>query len=481
VSAPSVVVVGAGPVGLTAALLLARRGLRVTVVERQQTAYGLPRAVHLDAEAFRVLQEIGIADDLAATSLPIAGMRLLDARLRTLVEFARDPGIGPHGWPVGSLFHQPDLDRLLHDQVRRMPGVDLRTGVDLVDLSEDDGAVRLDVRTASGPERLTADAVLACDGANSTVRGLIGASMRDLGRPDRWLVLDVRAPGFAPWPGVHQVCDPRRAATFMPGPGERCRWEFRLSRGEDAGDLLGRVSDLLAPYGVGDAAVERAAEYTFRAQVADRWRRGRVLLAGDAAHLTPPFIGQGLGLGLRDAHQLAWKLADVVSGRAGEGLLDTYQAEREGHARELIRMAQLVGGLMTRGGRGGAAVRRGVLSLARRVPAIGALAASGRTPPLRHGLVDRDGPAGKRLAGTLVPQPTVVVAGLRCRLDDLLGPGEAELALVTREWIRVVADGTSVQVASPELAAWLRAAGATAVVVRPDRVVRSARSLRSTP
>jgi 3-(3-hydroxy-phenyl)propionate hydroxylase len=481
VPAPSVVVVGAGPVGLTAALLLARRGLQVTVLERQVTAYGLPRAVHLDAEAFRVLQEVGIADDLAATSLPIAGMRLLDAGLRPLAEFTRDRGPGPHGWPVGSLFHQPDLDRLLHEQVRRT-GVDLCTGAELVDLAEEDGVVHLDVRTAAGEERLMADAVLGCDGAGSTVRGLIGASMRNLGKPDRWLVLDVRAPGFDPWPGVHQVCDPGRAATFMPGPGERCRWEFRLRLGEDADALLASVPELLAPFGVGDAVVERAAEYTFHAQVADHWRRGHVLLAGDAAHLTPPFIGQGLGLGLRDVHQLAWKLADVLAGRANEAHLDTYQAEREPHTRELIRMAQLVGALMTRGGKSGAAVRRGALAMARRIPMVGALAASGRTPPLLRGpLVERQGHPGRRLAGTLVPQPVVLVGRLRCRLDDVLGPAGAELRLIDGDRLRLRRDDADVDLESSELAAWLRRAGATSVVVRPDRIVRSASDVRLRP
>jgi 3-(3-hydroxy-phenyl)propionate hydroxylase len=465
---PPVVVVGAGPVGLTAALLLARRGIAVLVLERRQAPSELPRAVHLDGEAFRVLQEAGVADGLAALALPIAGMRVLDARHRILAEFARDRGPGPAGWPAGTLFHQPDLDRLLREQVTRTPGIVLRAGAEVVGLADDGDRTMLTLREGA---TVAAAAVLGCDGAHSAVRGMIGASMHDLGRPDRWLVVDVRAPGFSCWPGVHHVCDPRRAATYMPGPDDRFRWEFRLAPGEFPADV--DVSRLLAPYGLGEASVERAAEYTFRAALADRWRRGRVLLAGDAAHLTPPFIGQGLGLGLRDVHQLAWKLADVLAGRAGDELLDSYQAEREPHARGLIRMAQLVGRLMTRGGMSGAAVRTGVLAVARHLPAVGTLAASGRTPPLRNGpLVQRRGPAG-RLAGTPVPQPAVVVRGVRYRLDDLLGPGATELRLQDGDRVRVLTAVRDVEVDSPELAAWLRSGGAASVAVRPDRIVWS--------
>src|SRR6185312_2930051 len=167
---------------------------------------------------------------------------------------------------------------------------------------------------------------------------------------------------------------------------------------ETAAGLVDRLAELVAPFGASDVEVVRAAEYVFRAQVADRWRTGRVLLAGDAAHLTPPFIGQALGLGLRDAHQLAWTLARV---------LDAYQAEREPHARALIRIALLLGAIMTRGGRGGAAVRGGLLQVARRLPAVARLATDSSTPPLRPGpLVDP-----RRPAGTLLPQPSVSVGG----------------------------------------------------------------------
>jgi 3-(3-hydroxy-phenyl)propionate hydroxylase len=307
--------------------------------------------------------------------------------------------------------------------------------------------------------------------------------MRDLGPADRWLVLDVRAAAPLPvWPGAHQVCDSRRPATFMPVTGDRYRWECRMAPGETVADVTtrARLAALLAPVDVEKVEIVRAVEYTFRAQVADRWRDRRVLLAGDAAHLSPPFVGQGMGLGLRDVHQLAWKLAAVLTGEAAEDLLDTYQTEREPHARALIGVAQLLGRMMTRGGRAGDVVRQGVLAVVRRIPAVARLATDSRTPPLRPGpLVERRGRAGRRLAGTLVPQPEVLADGRRCRLDDVLGPGAAELRwsgpglVVVRR-----ADGAEIPVEDPSgvLQRWLRHGHASGVQIRPDRIVRSVRT-----
>jgi 3-(3-hydroxy-phenyl)propionate hydroxylase len=481
VSELPVLVVGAGPVGLTAALLLARRGVEVLLVERHPESYALPRAVHLDDEVFRALQAAGVADDVLAVSRPMAGLRLLDVRHRTLVEFARDPDDRPNGWPRGSLFHQPDLEAVLRAAVARQAGVRLAVGTELVSLTQDDDGVDAGLRASHGGagRSVRARYVLGCDGANSTVRRLVGARMRDLAPPDRWLVLDARAAFDRPvWPGVHQVSDPHRAATFMPVTEGRYRWEFRLRPGESAGDLAApaRLAALVAPFGASDVQVLRAAEYVFRAQVADRWRAGRVLLAGDAAHLTPPFVGQALGLGLRDVHQLAWKLADVVGGAATDGLLDTYRAEREPHARALIRVALLLGRLMTGGGRAGAAVRPAAVSVVRRLPVVVALGTSSRTPPLGGPLIDRRGRSGRRLAGALLPQPTVLLEGPACRLDDVLGDGPARVERLPGGRLRIDAAGRLTEVSDPEggVTGWLAAAGARAVDVRPDRIVRAA-------
>jgi 3-(3-hydroxy-phenyl)propionate hydroxylase len=477
----TVVVVGAGPVGLTAAVLLARRGVDVLVLERHAAAYPQPRAVHLDDESLRVLQAAGVADAFAAVSRPMVGLRLLDGGHRVLGEFRRAAGV--HGWPQASMFTQPDLEALLHAALDREPRARLRGGVEVLHVEPRDGSVRVTVRdrrTGVGQE-VTADAVLGCDGAHSTVRRLIGTRMRDLGPAQRWLVVDLVSDApLDVWPGVHQVCDPVRPATFMPIAGARYRAEFRLGDGETSADL--DLPALLARFGAGGAEVVRTAEYRYAAQVADRWRDGRVLLCGDAAHLTPPFIGQGLGLGLRDAHQLAWKLAAVLAG-ADDALLDTHQAERAPHARTLIRLAVLLGRLMTGGGSWAAAARRAVLAGVRRAPGVSGFALASRTPPLRPGrLVRRRRFAPGSPVGTLVPQPTVTVDGVGSRLDDVLGAGWAVLTPAGRRpavaglpdaaGARVlrVGDGPG-EVCSPELTAWLRG---RSVLVRPDRIVAAA-------
>lgn len=474
----TVVVVGAGPVGVTAALLLARRGVDVLVLDRHAGIYPRPRAVHLDDESLRVLQAAGVADAFTAVSRPMAGLRLVDGDARVLVEFRRGQGV--HGWPQASMFTQPDLEALLRDALDRELRARLRGGLELLHVEHRDGLVRIVVgdRATGAEEEIRAQALLGCDGANSTVRRLIGAGMRSLGPAERWLVVDLVASSPLPvWPGVQQVCDAVRPATFMPVAGNRYRAEFRLADGEDAGEL--DLPGMLTRFGAGGAGIVRTAEYRYAAQVADRWRDGRVLLCGDAAHLTPPFIGQGLGLGLRDAHQLAWKLAAVLAG-ADDALLDTHQAERAPHARALIRVAVLLGGLMTGGGAAAAATRRLTLGVVRRTPGVSGFALASRTPPLRPGrLVRRRRFAPGSPVGALVPQPTVTVDGVPRRLDDVLGEGWAVLtagapppALPDATSPRVLRVGNGPgELCSPELARWLRG---RSVLVRPDRIVAAA-------
>ena len=370
-TAQPVIVVGAGPVGAVAALLLADSGIPVTLLERHLQPHPLPRAVHMDDEVARILHRLGVSEGFLARSRPGSGLRLLDARHRVMAEFRREQA-GVHGFPQANMFHQPDLEELLLARVAQQPLISFCRGTEIIAYNDPPGpltAAPVQVVARLAPDEpvrtFTGCLVLGCDGAGSTIRDLTGITMEDLGFTERWLVVDIRVRGgLDTWDGVEQVCDPARAATFMQVTGDRYRWEFQLREGEDEAGLITpqALGALLQPWtGRDDLAgleIIRSASYTFRARLADRFQAGRVFLLGDAAHLTPPFIGQGLGAGLRDADNLAWKIAHVLTGRAGEDLLATYDAERHPHARAMVKKAVRVGWAMTGGQDRAAAVRR---------------------------------------------------------------------------------------------------------------------------
>ena len=489
-SAVPVVIVGAGPTGLTAATLLGQYGVECLVLDRWESVYPQPRAVHLDDEVYRVLARMGVAQQFAAISRPGQGLRLLDRGLRVLAEFRRGTGTGRHGYPEANMFEQPVLEGLLRANLARYASVTVRGNSEVTDVIQDGAArVRVEVtdRVTGRDESILAEYVLGCDGANSLIRATIGACWQDLHLEQRWLVVDVDTDAdLAQWEGVHQLCDPSRAGTYMRVGATRYRWEFRLGPGESPDDFgdVDRLHPLISAW-TGDVPVDRlrlvrVAEYTFRARLADQWRDGRVFLLGDAAHLTPPFIGQGLGAGVRDAANLAWKLAGVLHATLPEPVLDTYQAERKPHARALIRLARLVGMAMTEGGELGDLLRRLVAPRLYLLPGVSRLVLSSETPPLPRGeLVIR--PRLRRSpAGRLCPN-AVLDDGRR--FDDVAG---GRFAVVTTadasadQRTEVARRGGVLVPARPgtPLHRWLRRGQATSAIVRPDgTVLRAGRNL----
>ncbi|MDX1886287.1 bifunctional 3-(3-hydroxy-phenyl)propionate/3-hydroxycinnamic acid hydroxylase [Mycolicibacterium sp. 120270] len=481
-----VVIVGAGPTGITAATLLAQYGVETVVLDRWADVYPQPRAVHLDDEICRIVARLGIADEFAAISRPTHGLRLLDNTMAVLAEFRRDTAGSVNGFPQANMFDQPEFEVLLRNNLKRCSRATLRAGAEVTGITQNgDGSVRVMFTDRVDGQRhaVDADYVLGCDGANSVVRTEIGSHMQDLNFEQRWLVVDIATDvELDQWEGVHQVCDPARAATYMRIGDARYRWEFRLLPGESADGYasVAALRPLIAPWTAnadgGQLTLIRVAEYTFRAQLADRWRRGRVFLLGDAAHLTPPFIGQGMGAGLRDAMNLSWKLAGVLNGDLPESVLDSYEQERKPHTRALIRLALTVGRAMTSGGDFGNLVRRAVVPRMHHVPGLRDKVVDSRTPPLRRSAMVLRSRSPRRLTGSLCPNP-VLPDGRR--LDEAVGGGFALISaapVTASQRAELERRGAAILVAQPgtDLADWLRGGRAAAAIVRPDRTVMAA-------
>jgi 3-(3-hydroxy-phenyl)propionate hydroxylase len=493
-----VVVVGYGPVGQTLAALLGRAGHRVAVFERFNDIYRLPRACHLDHEIMRLLQSFGLADALAQNMIAVPDYQWFGADGQPLLGFTREPTTRS-GWAQDYMFFQPDLEGALDRLARSQDGVVVERGWHAEALTDSPAGVEVTVRrVAEGePGRLTATAetrtirarwVVGADGANSFVREACGITRRDLGFDERWLVVDAEPndmAALADLPVAGQWCDPARPRTHMQsGPGRR-RWEFMLLPDEPASDFADpeRVWSLLEPwYRPQDGTLTRSAVYEFHSMLANRMRQGHALLVGDAAHLTPPFLGQGMCSGLRDALNVAWKLDLVLRGLASDTLLDTIQAERQPHNEAVIRLAGELGRILCELDPQAAAERDAKLRATGWQPVV-------KLPPLTAGVLRRGVPetTADPLAGTLGVQGVVARRGRQGRADDLLGHGfrlivaagdplerlGGELRALVRTLDMAVA---SLEPGAPHgvrdvdgrLTAWLQDHDAYAVVVRPD-------------
>lgn len=349
-----VAIIGYGPTGATLANLLGQHGVKVVVIEREVGIYDLPRAVHFDDEIMRVFQSAGIADALLEKVRVNPGMRFVNSGGNLLLDWPRPAGIGPQGWNTSYRFHQPDLERILRSSVGGMESVTTLCSHRVTSLSESDSHVTLVAEPSDGsgdPVQFEANYVVGCDGARSMLRSTIDAEMEDFGFREKWLVVDVLLTNPRPDLGDHSIqhCDPERSATYVRGPENRRRWEISLTQEDQDLDLTNSdviwtlIDRWITPK---DAELERHAIYEFRSVVAKTWSRDRLFLAGDAAHQMPPFMGQGLCAGTRDAANLAWKLAACIKNGTSPSLLDSYETERRPHVRQFVQMSMRLGGLI---------------------------------------------------------------------------------------------------------------------------------------
>jgi 2-polyprenyl-6-methoxyphenol hydroxylase-like FAD-dependent oxidoreductase len=410
-----VAIVGYGPVGAALAILLGQQGHRVLVLERYRGPYPLPRAVHYDHEAARILQSCGVADECSEIVEPAEVYEFRNAKGETLIRFGRI-GNGLSGWPQSSMFSQPELEGVLFRRAESLASVEVRRGCLVTGLEDEVDTVV--VQTDSSPVR--ARYVVGCDGANSSVRSLTGIVMNDRAFFYDWLVVDVvfHEPRVFDPPNV-QICDPVRPTTVVSGGPGRRRWEFMALPEESIDELNEEATAwrLLEPFAArpDNARLEKHAVYRFQARWADEWRRGHVLIAGDAAHQTPPFAGQGLCAGLRDAANLWWKLDLVLRDLAPDALLDTYGRERGPHAQAVIELAIEMGKLICVADADEAAAR----DVSFMSGYDGGLTEVPPFPPFSDGIVL----VGSAHAGKLFVQGEVEHDGSRVRFDDAFGPG----------------------------------------------------------
>lgn len=467
-----VAIVGYGPVGATLANLLGQNGISTLVLEREDAAYHLPRAVHFDDEVMRVFETIGLAEAIEQTAHVSPGMRFMDAAGQCLLEWPRAKERTAQGWHASYRFHQPELESILRQGLARFPSVSVRTRIEA--LAADENAEGVTVRCENLRtgvlERIRARYVVGCDGARSFIRRKIGETPDDMGFNERWLVVDVLLNRPKPELGDFsiQYCNPARSATYVRGTSNRRRWEIALHDHEDNAEMVRpeRVWALLAQWiSPDEATLERAACYRFQSIVARPWRLGRLLLAGDAAHQTPPFLGQGMCAGIRDVANLAWKLARVLRGKDGDALLDSYETERAPHVREYIALAVQLGGLINTKAMH-AALPDGYelgdpATMESIKPELGPGLAAGWTGLSRQVMPQPVLSDGQRLDAHVGYAPALLLR------NDVTLPPVALARLAGREVV-VVRDE------APALQEWLAELGVIAVAVRPDRYILGA-------
>ena len=494
--AVEVAIVGAGPVGLMTANLLGLAGIHVLVLERNAGLLGLPRAIAYDAETLRLFSQVGLFDEIAPGLIQDPHVRHLNARNATLM--AADFPRGLYGHSSLGTFYQPDFERVLLKGLARFPSIRVAFEHEVTDLVQNAKGVTLSVATPSGATTVEADYVVACDGGASATRERLGVKLVGSTYSERWLVVDAIVKNHA----VKQItftCDPRRPRVELPAVGERVRWEFMQLPGESEETLKSdaTVRALVAEVAGGRwFEIERKAVYAFHARVADHWRRGRVFLAGDAAHLMPPFAGQGMNGGMKDASNLAWKLAAVLRGLAPKAILDTYEVERAPVVRKMVEVSRRLGAVIMPTNRIAAAARDSIfacLNLSSRFRAF--IHRGGVMPPpaiRRSDLTSRDRDA---LVGQMAPQPTVSAGQGASALDRFLGCHQwlalgigvdpatmvsaRDLATLDALGARFIALNGSARSArtlslacnDPAFANWAQRYGGKGILVRPDRFI----------
>jgi 3-(3-hydroxy-phenyl)propionate hydroxylase len=420
----SVAIVGAGPNGVAMANMLGLYGIDTVIIEKAPQIVEFPRAVGIDDEALRLFQTAGLADELGRDIIQNVPLRMFKANGECFADIR--PTMREFGWWRRNIFMQQLAERTLREGLARYPHVALRTSEEVTGLEQDAESVALQVRRADGQQyTLVADYVVAADGGRSPVREMLGIRLVGTTHPIKWVVVDVRNADLEQ-PCTALNCDPRRPNVCIYLPFNYRRWEFLVFPHENEEEIARpeSIRRLIAPYisNVDQIDIVRARTYTHHSRLAERFVVDRVALVGDAAHLTPPWIGQGLNAGLRDVGNLAWKLAGIVKGTLQANVLQTYESERRDHAKAMIDLADTFGAMLMPTNRFVAFLRDRFFSLARLAPGLRDYVLQMRFKPMPSYTSGMVVPGHSRSIGRMIVQPDVETAdGVRCKLDDVLG------------------------------------------------------------
>ncbi|OPX11409.1 bifunctional 3-(3-hydroxy-phenyl)propionate/3-hydroxycinnamic acid hydroxylase [Gordonia sp. i37] len=495
-----VAIIGYGPTGATAANLLGKQGLNVVVLERDPDIYGRARAISTDEEVLRIWQQVGLSNRLQDDMLPGGPVAFVDPDGRPFIEV--QPTSRGAGHPPQQFIYQPAVDTTLRSGVERFPNVVVLTRHECLKVvsGPDDTEILAADLSEDSFVRLRASYVIAADGGSSATRGQLGIGYQGRTFTERWVVIDTEV--RKEWEGSSRLrfhCDPQRPTVDCPTPLGHHRWEFPVRDGEDENHLVSHqaIWEILRNQGItpDHVGILRAVVYSHHVRVADRWRVGRVFLAGDAAHAMPPWIGQGMASGVRDVANLCWKLAAVLDDSLPETVLDTYQTEREPHLRETTAHAVFAGKIITERRPLLAAIRNHALRALSKVPSFPRWMVNTKWIPKAHYDNGFLSPTSHPARGWQLPQPWVLdEKGIRTPLDNVLAGRWHVLSLDARQHSAWQAcDVSTLQVlpagALPRagtiidsdgtLAAWLTQLSAAAVAVRPDGFIYAAADVDS--
>ena len=345
-----VAIVGFGPTGGTLANLLALQGFSILIIEKEKSFYPLPRAVHFDDEIMRVFQTIGITDKFLKHTIINKGTKFVNSKNRVVLDWPRPRSVTENGWYPSYRFHQPDLERKLRRRLKDFKKVSIMQNTKVNSLKEEKNSVKICIENINNNKisEIRAKYIIGCDGARSTIRKQIKAKFQNLGFTQKWAVVDlILKKNKKELPDrTIQYSNSKRPATYCRNVGKRRRWEFAINNKESEKKVLSNsyIWNFLKPWlKPSEALMERKTIYTFQSAISKKWKKGRVFLAGDAAHLMPPFMGQGMCAGVRDASNLAWKIAYCLKNNHSEKLLNTYQSERYSNVIEYIKTTVKMG------------------------------------------------------------------------------------------------------------------------------------------